>query len=216
MKNEERKMKKVKTSFLRHIFAFFIFHFSFFICFAQVASRTDGVDVFYYDSLHEAVAAVSAEASLDQPDEITLLADIVLDEPLLIDHGVHIRLVAEGDRTIRRSGNNIKFPVIWVRGEGASLSLGKPGMEPELIIDGGHLNSPPIEAHASLIALSGPDSKLIMYDMVVLQNNMNNGDASKNLTYQYGSGVLIRTQEVADFLGRQAEFIMKGGTIRGT
>ncbi|MDR0322478.1 MAG: helix-turn-helix transcriptional regulator [Treponema sp.] len=198
---------------------------------AQVASRFDGVNVFYYDSLHEAFAD-AAGTSVDQSDEITVLADIVLDEPLLIEDGVHIRLVANGNRTIQRSGNLIEFPVIWVRGEGASLSLGKPDMERtrteplsgvestmrgsplhELIIDGGYLNSTPIEAHSPLIALSGPDSKLIMYNRVTLQNNKNIGDAMTTNYYQNGTGVYIFTQ--GDIVDRQAEFIMKGGTIRG-
>jgi DNA-binding CsgD family transcriptional regulator len=152
--------------------------------------------------------------SVERPDEITLIADIVLDEPLIIDDGMHIRLVAgSSGRTIRRGGNLIEFPVIWVNGDGASLSLGKPGMGHELIIDGGCLNSPSIEAHAPLIALNGPDAKLIMYDKVALQNNLNNGVPPMGNYYQNGAGVYIRTK--GDISDRQAEFIMKGGTIRG-
>jgi DNA-binding CsgD family transcriptional regulator len=196
---------------------FAVFYLLFALCTnlsAQVASRTDGVNVFYYDSLFDAVAAVSIEASIDQSDEITLLADIILDEPLIVDDGVHIRLVTGGsDRTIHRSVNNIDNPVIWVRGENASLSLGKPDMEYELIIDGGYLNSTPIVAHSPLIALSGPDAKLIMYDNVTLQNNKNIGYAMTTNYYQNGAGVYIFTQ--GDIIDRQAEFIMKGGTIRG-
>jgi DNA-binding CsgD family transcriptional regulator len=174
--------------------------------------------VIYYDSLHEAVFAAKMSAtadtvSIDSPDEITLLADIVLDNPLIIDDGVHIRLVAVGDRTIYRSVNLIEFPVVWVRGEGASLTLGKPGMEHELVIDGGFLNSPPIEAHCPLAALAGPDAKLIMYDKVVLQNNYNNGHPLSTSFYENGAGVFIRTQD--NISDRQAEFIMKGGIIRG-
>lgn len=187
----------------------------FFLCataFGQTTSRTDGVNVFYYDSIHEAVTA-AGETSLEQPDEITLLADFVLDEPLIVDDGVHIRLLPDGLRTIYRSSDNIDNPVIWVRGENASLSLGRQDMEYELIIDGGCLNSPPIEAHAPLIALSGPDSKLIMYDNVTLQNNKNIGYAMTTNYYQNGAGVYVFTQ--GDIIDRQAEFIMKGGTIRG-
>jgi predicted outer membrane repeat protein len=186
--------------------------------FAQV-SRTDGVDVFYYDSLHEAVSAVADNAaavgaSFEQPDEITLLADMVLDKLLTVDDGKHIRLVAGGSaRTIRRSVNLIEFPVIWVRGEGASLSLGKPGMEYELVIDGGYLNSPPIEAHAPLIVVSGSDSKLVMYDNVTIQNNKNIGDALAANNHLNGAGVYIFTQ--GDITRGQAEFIMKGGIIKG-
>jgi DNA-binding CsgD family transcriptional regulator len=181
--------------------------------FGQTASRTDGVNVFYYDSLHEAFAAAEG-ASIEQPDEITLLADVVLDEPLTVDEGIHIRLVAGGsDRTIRRSASLIEFPVIWVTGEASSLSLGKPGMEFELVIDGGYLNSQPIEAHCPLVAVSGPDSKLIMYDKVVLQNNYNNGTPSGINVYANGAGVFIRTE--GDDTERSAEFLMKGGVIRG-
>jgi DNA-binding CsgD family transcriptional regulator len=195
--------------------------FSLFICanaFGQV-SRTDEVDVFYYDSLHEAVSAVADNAaaagtSIDQPDEITLLADLVLDAPLTLDDGKHIRLVAGGsDRTIRRGSENIEYPVIWVNGDSSSLTLGKPGMEYELIIDGGCLNSPPIEAHCPLVSVCGPGAKLIMYDKVTLQNNKNRGSPSDTSYYENGGGVFIRTQE--NNKDRQAEFIMKGGTIRG-
>jgi DNA-binding CsgD family transcriptional regulator len=181
--------------------------------FAQVASRTDGVNVFYYDSLYDAIS-VAEGTSIENPDEITLLADLVLDEPLTVGDGIHIGLVADGSaRTIYRSANNIAYPVIWVKGDSASVSLGKPGMEYELVIDGGYLSSPPVEAHAPLVAVSGPGSKLIMYDKVTLQNNINSGDTPTTSHYQNGSGVFIFTEGyVAD---RQAEFIMKGGTVRG-
>jgi DNA-binding CsgD family transcriptional regulator len=86
-------------------------------------------------------------------------------------------------------------------------------MEYELVIDGGYLNSPPIEAHCPLVALSGPDAKLIMYDNVTLQNNINNGSPMTSSHYENGAGVFIRTE--GDIIERQAEFIMKGGTIRG-
>jgi DNA-binding CsgD family transcriptional regulator len=200
------------TTFNRLIFTLFIFHSSLFICFAQVASRTDGGNVLYYESLFDAFEAAGG-ISIELPDEITLLADVVLDEPLTVGEGKHIRLVPQGDRTIRRSSNLIEFPVVWVRGEGSSLTLGKPGMEHELIIDGGFLNSQPIEAHAPLAAVSGPGSKLIMYGKVALQNNKNNGSALGNSFYQNGGGVFIRTE--GNIENRQAEFTMKGGTIRG-
>jgi DNA-binding CsgD family transcriptional regulator len=215
--NEQRTMNNVKMAFLPLLF----FLFSLFFCanaFAQVASRTDGNTVFYYDSLFEAFEAATG-TSIDQPDEITLLADLVLDEPLTLADGRHIRLVAGGSglqgghRTIRRSADLIEFPVVWVRGDTSSLTLGKPGMEYELIVDGGRLNSPPIEAHCPLVAVSGPDSKLVMYDKVTLQNNINNGTPWGTSYYENGSGVFIRTQ--GDITDRQAEFIMKGGTIRG-
>jgi DNA-binding CsgD family transcriptional regulator len=189
------------------------------LCFAQVASRTDGVTVFYYNSLHEAFNA-AAGVSIDQPDEITLLADLVLDAPLTLDNGVHIRLVPGGGggfqggpRTLRRSPTLIEYPVIWVNGDSSSLSLGKPGMEFELIIDGGCLNSQPIEAYAPLVAITGLDSKLIMYDKATLQNNINAGNTSTASRFPHGAGVFIFTR--GNTQDRQAEFIMKGGTIRG-
>ena len=176
------------------------------------ASRTDGIEIFYYSTLHEAIA--NASGSFSQPDEITILADLALDEPLTIADGVHIRLVAGGaDRIIRRSSKNIEFPVIWVNGENASLTLGKPGMEYELVFDGGYLSVPSIQAHAPLAAISGLDSKLIMYDKVTLQNNYNIGIPKGTSHYLNGAGVFIRTVE--DVQERQAEFVMKGGTIRG-
>ncbi|MCL2805017.1 MAG: helix-turn-helix transcriptional regulator [Treponema sp.] len=173
---------------------------------AAAASRSDGVTVRYYATLHEAFAA-------NFSDEITVLTDIVLDEPLLIEDGVHIKLVTGStSATIQRGAGNIEFPVIWVRGNGAVLELGKPGMKNELFIDGGYSDSG-LEAHAPLIALSGPGAKLIMYDRVFLQNNFNHGDVPGNSHYQNGAGVNIRT--FPENSERQAEFIMKGGTIRG-
>jgi DNA-binding CsgD family transcriptional regulator len=222
VKRKNRKIIVIQGFFL-YIFTIMgiknvqsLFFLFFVICaslFAQTASRTDGVNVFYYDSLHEAFEAATG-TSIDRPDEITLLGDVVLDEPLTVDEGKHIRLVPGGsNRTIRRSLNLTEFPVLWVSGEGASLTLGKPGMEHELIIDGGYLNSPSIQAHAPLANVSGPGSKLIMYDRVALQNNYNNGTPTGTSIYQNGSGVFIRTE--ADDIERSAEFLMKGGTIRG-
>ena len=52
-----------------------------------------------------------------------------------------------------------------------------------------------------------------MYDGVTLQNNYNIGNVPPVSYYQNGAGVFIRT--AADIQERQAEFIMKGGTIRG-
>ncbi|MCL2762395.1 MAG: helix-turn-helix transcriptional regulator [Treponema sp.] len=181
---------------------------------ASVASLTDGVTVHYYTTLHEALrASANTAAADDSPNEITILADIVLNEPLLIEDGVHLRLAAgNANVTIRRGDNNIKYPVIWVKGEGASLHLGKPGMEYALFIDGGYLDSG-IEAHAPLAALSGPDAKLYMYDKVFLQNNYNNGDVSLSSYFENGGGVIIRT--AGDLGNQQAQFVMKGGTIRG-
>jgi hypothetical protein len=177
--------------------------------FAQNASRTDGENVYFYDTLHEAVA--TAGGSFEFPDEITLLADLVLDKPLTVADGVHIRLTAGGsDRIIRRGGGNVEFPVVWVKGDGASLTLGKPDMEYELIFDGGYLNS--IAAHAPLAAVSGAGAKLVMYEGVALQNNYNNDYFPQKSNYQNEARVLIRTEGENE--KRQAEFIMKGGVIR--
>jgi predicted outer membrane repeat protein len=52
-----------------------------------------------------------------------------------------------------------------------------------------------------------------MYDNVTLQNNKNIGDALAVNNRLNGAGVLISTY--GDIFNRQAEFIMKGGTIRG-
>jgi len=48
------------------------------------ASRVEGVTVHYYAALHEAFEAASG-TSVDMPDEITVLADIILDKPIIID-----------------------------------------------------------------------------------------------------------------------------------
>ena len=186
-----------------------------------VASRVVGGNVLYYHTLHEAVSAVPAvnEAAELLPDEITLLADIILHAPLIIEDGKHIRLVpGDGDRTIMRGSDLLDYPVIWVSGENASLTLGKPGMENNFIIDGGYLTAsegspPPVIAHAPLAAVSGPDSKLIMYDGVTLQNNCNAGDPLGTSIYELSAGVFIRTRD--NLTDRLAEFIMRGGTIRG-
>ena len=180
---------------------------------SPVAGRMDGENTLYYATLREAFEA-AAGASIDAPDEITLLADITVYEPLKVDDGKHIRLVPDGSRTIRRGSGFLEFPILWVNGEAASLTLGKSGMEGELTLDGGYLNTPPIEAHAPLVAVSGPDSKLVMYDNVTIQNNCNNGSPPTTSYYQNGAGVFVRT--AGDHNShRLAEFIMKGGTIRG-
>jgi hypothetical protein len=188
---------------------------------AEVASRSDGENVHYYETLHEAVAAAAEiPSTIDSPVEITILTDVILDEPVQIPDGVHIRLAAgETDSTIHRGGNLIAFPVLWVNGESASLALGKPKTENKqasygnLVIDGGWKNTPPIQAHCPLVNVCGPDSKLIMYDNVSIQNNCNVADAPGTSYYQNGAGVFIRT--AGDITDRQAEFIMKGGVIRG-
>jgi DNA-binding CsgD family transcriptional regulator len=182
---------------------------------AQAAGINDGENLSYYETLGEALISASEMMSaIDSPVEITLLKDIVLDEPFVVPDGVHIRLVAENmNRTIRRGNSLIAYPVIWVRGESSSLSLGKPGMEHELFIDGGYLNDTPILAECPLVSVCGPGSKLIMYDNVSLQNNYNAGNGLHTSFYELGAGVFIRTE--GDVAERTAEFIMKGGTIRG-
>ncbi|GHU05552.1 hypothetical protein FACS1894147_11830 [Spirochaetia bacterium] len=62
----------------------------------QTASRIDADDsTLYYASLAEAFAAAE-RLSLDDPDEITLLTDVILAEPILIDETKHIALVPGG------------------------------------------------------------------------------------------------------------------------
>ncbi|MCL2721966.1 MAG: helix-turn-helix transcriptional regulator [Treponema sp.] len=86
------------------------------------------------------------------------------------------------------------------------MSLGKPGTNGELIIDGGYLNNPPISAHAPLVAVSGADSKLIMYDGVILQNNYNIGEPPSISIYQNGGGFSI---------GSKGSIKKTGGIIYG-
>ncbi|GHV84475.1 hypothetical protein AGMMS50230_00830 [Spirochaetia bacterium] len=63
---------------------------------SQTASRIDGGGtILYYATLAEAFAAAEG-LSLDYPDEITLLADIILAESILVDTTRHIRLVPGG------------------------------------------------------------------------------------------------------------------------
>jgi len=177
------------------------------------ASRIEGQTIHYYAALSEAFEAASG-ISADTPDEITLLSDIILDKPIIIDTAKHIRLVAaNGSRTIHRGNENTEYPLFWLTGDSATLSLGKPDMENEVVIDGGYLNTPSIEALAPLIAVNGRDSKLIMYDNVFIQNNYTKSTAAGTSLYQNGAGVFIRTS--GDDFERQAEFIMKGGIIRG-
>ena len=196
----------------------FIIYFllSFFNVTAEpTASRTVGGDVYFYESLHEAFHAASGE-SIEFPDLITLLSDVVLDKPIIIDSHKHIRLVAAGSRTVMRGSGNLEYPLFWIRGRSASLSLGDVEMEGELSIDGGYLNIPGIIAHSPLITLNGPGSRLMIHDHVYLQNNYNNSPVRGTGDYQLGSGVFIRTlmEHTAD-LDNKAEFIMKGGVIRG-
>ena len=205
-------MKKVQNLYL--LFLFFAFALAL-PCFAQpaapiTASYTASCSV----TLHEAIAVITAgAASIGSPSEITILADIVLDEPLIIEDSVFIILTAgNADVVIKRGGNNLNHPVIWVRGEDSILHLGKPDMEYNLYIDGGYLSNG-IYAHAPLVALSGPGAKFYMYDKVFLQNNYNSGDVPGNSHFQNGAGVNIRT--FPESSERQAEFIMKGGTICG-
>ena len=182
-----------------------------------VASRMEGTTILYYSTLHEAIEAAAGTFYL--PDEITLLADITVYAPLEIDAGKYIRLVpGYGTSTIMRGQDFVDYPVIWVSGDDSSISLGKPGMENELVIDGGYLTASEgsltsIQAHAPLAVVNGRNAKLIMYDGVSLQNNYNFGQASGVGRFQNGSGVFIRT--VDDDMENVAEFIMKGGTIQG-
>jgi DNA-binding CsgD family transcriptional regulator len=184
----------------------------------SVASRIEGENVYFYTTLHEAVEAAGG-ISIDNPDEITLLIDIIVHDPLIIEEGQHIRLVAgNSTRTIQRSSDLLDYPVIWVKGEAASLTLGKPGMEHLLIVDGGYRRDESshtlsIIANTPIAVVNGPDSKLVMYDNISLQNNCNNGSAAGTNLYSHAGGVFIRTE--GDLAERLAEFVMKGGTIQG-
>jgi DNA-binding CsgD family transcriptional regulator len=177
------------------------------------ASRVEGATVHYYATMREAFEA-AAGTSIEIPDEITVLSDIILDEPIIIDTVKHIRLVtADGNITIQRGSGKLDNPLFQLLGNSASLTLGKPYMGSELIIDGGYLNTPPIKARAPLLAVNGQGAKMIMYDNVFLQNNYNIGTVAGTSLSQNGAGVMIRTVE--DNTENLAEFIMKGGVIRG-
>jgi len=194
---------------------FFILAFIPVCLFGQSASRMDGQNVYYYDTLHDAAAAVTGGGSVERPYEITLLKDIILSEPLEIPDNVHIRLVSgNSDITIHRSPNLLEYPILWVKGIKASLTLGKPDMANKLIIDGGHRNETPIIALSPLVVLNGQDSKMIMYDNVSIQNNYNNANAPGASFHQNGAGVFMRTlgDTPAEY---PAEFIMRGGVIQG-
>jgi DNA-binding CsgD family transcriptional regulator len=96
--------------------------------------------------------------------------------------------------------------------------MGKPAGDGKadgssLTIDGGYRNEHTIEARAPLIALNGQRSKLVMYDGVTLQNNYNYSDTDGTHLYGNGAGVYIRTDDGSP--DNQAEFIMRGGAIRG-
>ena len=181
----------------------------------SAASLFDGVNLSYFETFEAALtAATEIPSTFDSPTEITLFKDTILDAPLIINDNSHLRLLPGGaDRTIKRGSSLIEYPIIWVSGDSASLTLGKPDLEYELFIDGGYLNEPPVLAACPLVSVCGPDSKLIMYDNVTLKNNCNSGDGAHNSYYQLGGGVYIRT--AGDLNERQSEFIMKGGTIRG-
>ena len=188
------------------------------------AGRIVNGTIFFYNSLHEAIADANG-TSPEAPDEITLLSDITVYAPIIIEDNQHIALIAGGgDRTIMRGADFLEYPVIWIRGENSSLTLGSAGggtgLEVqgtasgiyELVIDGGFSHG--IEAHSPLVAINGPDSSLIMHDNVFLQNNFNSGPGLAPGSYfNNGAGVYLRTSQ--DNLSRPVQFIMKGGTIRG-
>jgi len=161
------------------------------LIFGQAASLSDGDNIYYYATINEAFkAAEFYNSSIDKPIEITLIEDIVLNASLVISDNKHIILVpGTASVTIQRSADNIDFPLIWIRGESASVTLGKPEMEYELIIDGGNLNDPPILAHAPLITINGRNSKLIMHGKVTLQNNHN--VAAVPTVHQYQNGAAV-------------------------
>jgi len=201
----------------RKIYGFLLF-FSLvlpFCLYPQAASVSVGISLNYYATLDEALAAAAeVTSSFESPVEITLQKDLVLDEPFIVPDNLHIRLIpGDSSVTIARGINLIEYPLIWLSGDSASLTLGKPGMEHELFIDGGYLNDPPIIAECPLVSVCGPDSKLIMYDNVTLQNNCNSGSGVHNSYYLLGGGVYIRTKD--DLNERKTEFIMKGGTVSG-
>jgi DNA-binding CsgD family transcriptional regulator len=180
---------------------------------SAVASRiVNGETVFYY-TLPEAFKAASG-TSINNPDEIILLADCVLDEPIIIEDEKHIRLISlDGEKSIHRGEALLEYPVIWLRGNNASFSLGKDDMGGSIVVDGGYLRDPSIEALAPLVAVNGLYAKCIMYDNVALQNNYSINDTDGTHAYRNGAGVFIRTIEGNQ--ESQAEFIMKGGIIQG-
>ena len=179
-----------------------------------VASRTDGVNIFYYTSLHEAVDTASSLLATPHspvPIEITLLSDIEIHASIIIGDNINITIVPYGDRIIMRGGDFLDGPLFWINGDAASLALGNGSGS--LVVDGGFLNTPSIEAHAPLVSVNGHDSKFIMYDGVTLQNNYNKSSTAASNSYQNGSGVFINVFDPP--FNRPAEFIMKGGTIQG-
>jgi DNA-binding CsgD family transcriptional regulator len=187
-----------------------------------VANRVENGQTIFYASLIDAVNAASSDevaagTSLNNPDEIVLLDDCTLESSVIIPDGTHIRLVSnDGEKIIRRGANFLTYPLFQVQGIHSSLSLGKPEMAGSIVVDGAYLNTPSVEANAPLVSVNGLYSKLFMYDNVVLQNNYNKPDRSESLIYQQiGAGVLIRSHAGVQEEDSQAEFIMKGGIIRG-
>jgi DNA-binding CsgD family transcriptional regulator len=180
---------------------------------SAVASRAENGETIFYTDLLEAFSAASG-ISIEAPDEIVLLADCVINSPIVIEDEKHIRLVSgNGERIIHRGKNNLEYPLIWLRGHHASFSLGKADMKDSIIVDGGNLDEEPIEALAPLVAVNGQYSKFIMYDNVFLQNNNSLSPTDGTDFYRNGAGVFIRT--IDGTVENQVEFIMKGGTIRG-
>ena len=215
-------MRKSKMCFLRNTGCFFVLFFALSFSISAdtlapdagsaIASRIENGTEFFYATLNEAFESARG-ISVDAPDEIILLRDCILDSPIIVDEGKHIRLVSGGDKSIRRGSGLLEYPLFWVNGNHASLSLGKANMEGSIVIDGGYLNSPSIEALAPLAAVNGQYSKLIMCDNVTLQNNYNVSGTDGTHPYRNGAGVYIRTFEGS--IENQAEFIMKGGVIKG-
>jgi DNA-binding CsgD family transcriptional regulator len=176
-----------------------------------VCNRFENGQIIFYATLYDAFEACSG-ISIDEPDEIILLADMILESPIIIPDGKHIRLVSDSERTIARGKSLIDYPLFWIEGNDASFSLGNDDMKGSITLDGAYLNDPSIEAKAPLISVNGLDSTCVMYDKITLQNNYNIADTDGSILYQYGAGVLVRTYEYDQ--ESPAEFIMKGGVIQ--
>jgi hypothetical protein len=134
---------------------------------------------------------------IDLDAAATTVSVITLNDTLPNIEKKSITIRAKNPVTIKRNTNNpSSFTTsFFTIGNDGTLTLG--GVDSASItIDGGKENTPPIEAQAALIHVTGP-GEFIMNDGVTLQNNKNNGP---------GGGV---------FVDSNSEFIMNGGTISG-
>ena len=169
----------------------------------------------------ELLQAIKAANTSGINEAIIISENLTAGEPALIDGNRNITLWAENAVEITRTGTEASLFIV----KSGSLTLGRGSMRGTIIIDGDKEKYP--ENNFSLITVSGDtasgdDSRLTMYDNVILRNNkagqggavtveyngtftMHGGTISGNTAIEVGGGVYVR----------DGNFTKTGGTIYG-